>query len=98
MQTTSKPEIPSDLKKLKKEYWSNKQQIKDYKMVNQGLKIKLDQCQKALALADGLIMEIDSKRREPGLLDDIKSRLKAELLKLDVNKVMNTGAKKEIIE
>jgi len=76
-----KSAIPTDTEKLKDDCWMKSDQIKAKNQTIKELKEKLIHAQAALILMEGLLFEMDSKRKEPGLLENIEKRLKIELVK-----------------
>ncbi len=90
-----KPEIPNDINELKRSWWDLRHKLQESRQTCNELRLQLIQYEKVSYLADGLIMELNTKRPEPELLDNIKNRLHRELLSVSVNKVQFNGVRRQ---
>ncbi len=96
MQTTSKPAIPSNIEKIKRDWWSFRCQIRDLSKENNDLKAQLIMYEKAIILADGLLHELQSKRQDKELLESLKKRLSLSILyALREEKVISRNLQRE---
>jgi hypothetical protein len=86
---------PTDTNQLRKDCCLFHKELQEVRVVNNELRKRIIQTEKALRLADGLLMELDAKRLEPGLLESIKTRLRIELSVIDASKIITVGVKRE---
>jgi hypothetical protein len=88
---SKKPAIPKDIETLKRDWWDMHGRIKSRDRIITELERKVMHSQKALQLASGLLIKLDAKRKEPGLLESLKHRLAVELLKTQTGMKVASG-------
>lgn len=88
---SKKPAIPKDIEQLKKDWWNMKDELKSRDRTITELRNKVIHSQKAIALASGLLFELNAERKEPGLLESLKKRLAVELLKAQTGMRIASG-------
>jgi len=87
----SKESIPKEIEQLKKDWWAMNGDIKRKDLTINELKRKAIHSDKVLNLVGALLIELDAKRKEPGLLENLKGRLAIEILKAQTGMKLASG-------
>jgi hypothetical protein len=96
MQTTAKAAIPTDINKLKRDWWEFRCHLREIAAENTDLKRRMIAYDKVITLTDGLLYEMNSAQPEKGLLENIKKRLEVALLyAIDDGKIISREVRRK---